>query len=128
MTNGNKYKEKARHYLENGYKFLHKHRFSKASELFWGATSQAVKAVALERGGDLSSHSSLWNFVGKLENELKDPSIRIRFSVAESLHRNFYEHDMPPEAIRRNAKEAKTLVKQLLSIAKNGTNNNSKHR
>jgi hypothetical protein len=81
-------------YLTEAGKLLKVGDLVQVSEKFWGASALAVKAIAARRGLKLEQHGSLWNFVSKLSKEKGDEDIDIYFSVANSLHRNFYEDQM----------------------------------
>ena len=62
-----------------------------ASEKGWGATAQMVKAIADQRGWDHKTHRHIWQAVGVLADERKDPTISRLFRSANHLHSNFYE-------------------------------------
>ena len=121
----NGYKKQAEYYLRNAEKMLHLGKFAKASEFYWGATAQAVKAVAFVDGKELRMHRDIEEYADKIADERKDNTIRIRFEYAAGLHRNFYENNRSPKAVKFYAKETKLLVRQLL---KNHKSNNGNHK
>jgi hypothetical protein len=82
------------------------------SEKFWGASALAVKAIAAKRGLKLEQHGSLWNFVSKLSEQKGDEDIDIYFSVANSLHRNFYEDQMNKEVIEILAQRIEEFIEK----------------
>ena len=69
-----------------------------------------MKAIAATRGLKLEQHGSLWNFVCKLSKEKGDEDIDIYFSVANSLHRNFYEDQMNKEVIEILARHIEEFI------------------
>ena len=110
----------AEHYLNLNRKFLREAEKSiakgdsiQASEKLWGVAAEIVKTVAAKRGMELRSHRDLWEFVGKLADELNDPDIVKLFSIANALHQNFYEAWMPLGAVKRNAEAVKQLNEKL---------------
>ncbi len=62
-----------------------------ASEKGWGAAAVLVKACAEARALDHAKHRDLWRTVNRLFDETGDRELQILFSLAESLHTNFYE-------------------------------------
>ena len=102
-----------RKYLSEGGRLLAKGDPVQASEKFWGAAAEMVKAVAAGRGVELRTHADLWTFVTKLRDELNDPEITRLFSIAGMLHQNFYEASMTPKAVRDGAESVKRFVNKL---------------
>lgn len=105
-------------YLKEGGDFLAKEDYVQASEKFWGAASQMIKALATERGLGLRSHGELHAFVAKLEKESGDPDVRRLWQSATSLHQNFYENWLPPEMVEGNAEDVKKLIEKLRKLLK----------
>jgi len=87
-----------------------------ASEKFWGASALAVKSVAAKRGLKLEKHGSLWDFVSILAEQSGDDDIDVYFSVANSLHQNFYEDQMNKEVIEILAGKIETLIEKLMTV------------
>ena len=102
-----------RKYLSEGEALLRKRDPVQASEKFWGAAAEIVKAVAAGRGLELRTHLDLWSFVTKLRDELSDPEITRLFSIAGMLHQNFYEASMTFEAVKDSAESIKQLINKL---------------
>ena len=107
------YLELNRKYLGEGESLLMKGDPVQASEKFWGAAAEIVKAVAAERGLELRTHADLWAFVTKLRDEVKEPEITRLFGLAGMLHQNFYEASMTPEAVRDHAQAIKQFISKL---------------
>jgi hypothetical protein len=70
-----------------------------AGEILWGATALAIKMVAAKRGLKLEQHCGLWVFINTLAKESGNVDIVAFFGVANALHRNFYENEMPEETV-----------------------------
>lgn len=102
-----------RKYLKEAEDFLAKGDPVQASEKLWGATAEMVKAVAAKRGIELRSHRDLWEFIDKLADEFNDSDIVKFFSIANTLHQNFYEAWMPLSAVKRDAEAVKQLNEKL---------------
>jgi hypothetical protein len=110
----------AEHYLNLNRKYLEEAEILlgrgdpvQASEKLWGAAAEMVKAVAAKRDIELRSHRDLWAFIDKLADELNDPDVVNLFSIASTLHQNFYEGWMPLGAVRRGADAVKQLIEKL---------------
>ena len=90
-----------------------------ASEKLWGAASQAMIAVAKDRGWQYGSHAALKTAVRHLANEMRDDSILIGFSMAEKFHANFYHgfmDDLQLEDDRPRVREFVHRVTGLLPV------------
>jgi len=103
-------------YLNDGRKLLDEGDYPQASEKFWGAAAQMVKALGAKRGETLDSHAKLWSFIGKLVEETKDEEIRRLWAGANALHKNFYEVQLPPELVKGYVKDAEELIAKLEKI------------
>jgi len=111
------YSELKRKYLDEGENLLAKGDPTQASEKFWGAAAEMVKAVAAVRGLELRTHADLWAFVTKLRDELKEPEVTKLFGLANMLHQNFYEASMTLEAVRDHAEAVRQLINKLEDLA-----------
>lgn len=96
-------------YLTEGDALLAKDDPIQASEKFWGAAVEMVKAVAANRGLELKTHADLWAFVTKLRGELNEPELTRLFGLAGMLHQNFYEASMTLEAVKDHAEAIKAV-------------------
>jgi len=79
-------------YLTEAENLLAKRDYVQASEKLWSSTALMVKAVAATKGISILSHGELFSFVRKLGEERNEPEFRRLFSVANTLHQNFYEN------------------------------------
>ena len=100
-------------YLEEADALISKDDYVQASEKFWGAAAEIVKAVAAKRGIELKSHGELFNFVSQLKDELGDPELPRLFALASTLHQNFYEDWLPPATVRDLGEAVKQFVARL---------------
>lgn len=97
-------------YLQDAESLLGKKDYAQASEKLWGAAAEIVKAVAAKRGWMMGSHERLWDVVEELDREHPELRIAEGFSLASSLHTNFYEGWMPPGIVERNSKAVKAFI------------------
>jgi uncharacterized protein (UPF0332 family) len=104
-------------FLKDAKGLLDKQDYVQASEKLWGATAQIIKAIALKRGKHLRSHVAINKYADKLSKELNDKSILDYFSIANSLHQNFYEDWLTPDTVIQNAKTIEKLIKKLKPLA-----------
>jgi len=107
-----------RKYLTEGEALLAKGDSTQASEKFWGAAAEIVKAVAANRDLELRTHVDLWEFVTKLRDELNEPEITRLFGLAGMLHQNFYEASMTLEAVKDHAEAVKGFISKLENLMK----------
>ena len=85
------YRERSRDFLAKAYAELDED-LAQASEKGWGAAAAIIKAVAEQRGLYHRSHNALHQIIDGLAGETGDQDLRRLFSVASSLHINFYEN------------------------------------
>jgi hypothetical protein len=100
-------KAKVRHYRRLNGKFLRDAQellrsgdVVQASEKFWGAAAEIVKAYAASRGLRTRTHGALWQVVIDLDQKHPSLSLLRDFNQAGYLHSNFYEDELRPEAVR----------------------------
>ena len=89
---------------------------AQGSEKLWGAASQAVIAVALQRGWRHGSHRDLKISVERLASEQNDSSIASGFAVAEKFHANFYHLFMEDYELERDPAVVKRFVNRVLAL------------
>jgi len=100
-------KTKVRHYkrlngkfLRDAQELLEKGDLVQASEKFWGAAAEIVKAYAAAIGIRARTHGDLWQVVIDLDKQRPALSLLKDFNQAGYLHSNFYEDELRPEAVR----------------------------
>ena len=117
MTNVNghepDYAAQGRVFLRQAYEELAKDDLRQASEKGWGATSQAIKAVAHSRGAEHKGHGHLVAISRALASEHNDPELRHRFNAGAELHTNFYEGYYDRGEIAERLEKVSLLVDQV---------------
>lgn len=111
MTKPNKHTQLNGKFLKDAKTLLDKQDYVQASEKLWGAAAQIIKAIALKRGKSLRSHESINKYIVELSKELNDKTILGYFSIANSLHQNFYEDWLAPETAVYDAMIVEKLIK-----------------
>jgi hypothetical protein len=109
-----RHKKQSIHYLENAFHFIKQEDAEKASEFLWGAMTQALKAVALSKDKMLKSHNDIRKYAFEFRKS-GDEDIYYAFSMAQSLHSNFYETGLSMEDVNIGANEIKKAMTKLLS-------------
>ncbi len=84
-----------------------------ASEKAWGAVAHQLKAIAELRGWRYERHVDTYDIIRRLVAETGDDDIRLLFSVATNLHRNFYMDLVPIPDIRYEIDKVKELLAKL---------------
>ena len=97
---------------------LAKGDYIQTSEKLWGSAALMVKAVAASRGDTILSRGELFSFVRKLGEEEDKPELRRLFSVANTLHQNFYENRLHEDVIREYSEDIKQLISELKKLIK----------
>ncbi len=106
-------------YLHDAQAPLERGDHLQGSEKLWGAAAQAVKAVAASRRWRHSSHRDLRAVISRLRQETGDPEYLALFSIAESLHTNFYENYLVPEDVTYYAEQVNRLTEKLRPLVPN---------
>ena len=102
--------------LEEAESEFDKGDFVQASEKSWGATAQHLKALATERGWGHGTHGHFGMIADNLASETGVAEIRRLYSLAESLHANYYQSHRSEEAVREGMDDVRTLVNILAAI------------
>jgi hypothetical protein len=97
-------------YLADADQLLEAGDYVQASEKYWGAAVEIIKAVAHTREWRHFNHRQLVNAVNQIAEEANDAEIASLFKLAESLHANFYENFMSQEDVAANAQNVKDLI------------------
>ena len=113
MTTSRQFIEHAEGELRNGEPL-------QASEKAWGAVVHRLKAIARQRRWSHGGHYQLSQMVSRLTEETGDGDIRRFFSVAESLHGNFYNNWKDDASVRDDIEDVKRLLDKLSAIYENG--------
>lgn len=94
----------------------------KAGEFLWGSVAEAIKTVAAHKDIALKSHRDIWDYASRLSKEMEDQEIWHIFSIANSLHGNFYESRLETGDVMAYGQEIATLVNKLLQLVSDFTN------
>lgn len=100
-------------YLKEAEELLLKQDYPQASEKFWGAFAEIIKAIASKHRVKLGTHKSIAQYASKLHNEHPELKLIDAFKHAESLHINFYEDHLPEDHIRISADVIKRTIPNL---------------
>ena len=87
-----------------------------ASEKAYGAVSHAVKSYAELRGWNHYTHHRVGLVLDHLRDEENDPSLTESFDAVESLHKNFFEHEMELTRVRDRVDTARNLLDKLQAL------------
>lgn len=87
-----------------------------ASEKFWGAAAQSLKAIAQERGWEHNSHAHFFTIVRNIIDETGDKEILDLFNAANLLHVNFYEGMLREDEVLTMSGRVGELVGRLEEI------------
>ena len=87
-----------------------------ASEKLWGASTDAITAVALERGWKRSSHRDMKNAVQRLAVEQDDPLLHAQFAAVEKFHINFFHDALEDHEIETDKPIARAFVHRTLAL------------
>ena len=123
MTNGSDkdYAQQGRVFLNQAFEELSRDDLRQASEKGWGAAAQMVKAYAQERGLAHDRHARLYGVVSRLVQETDDDDLRRQFSVAGTLHENFYEGEFGVRDVRGSLEDVSHFVDKVETLL-NGRN------
>lgn len=87
-----------------------------ASEKLWGASTDAITAVALERGWKRSSHRDMKNAVQRLAVEPGNDYLDAQFIAAEKFHVNFFRATLEDYEIESDKPIARAFVHRTLAL------------
>jgi len=118
LSAGQKDKKLNDKYLKEGDALLKKGDYVQASEKFWGAAAEVIKAIATRRAVDIRSHGEMYRFITTLSKETEDSELLRYFSLAGALHQNFYENWLMPDMVVDYSKAVKSLVEKLKRLAR----------
>ncbi|MFQ5687112.1 MAG: PaREP1 family protein [Candidatus Scalindua sp.] len=100
-------------YINESDEFLKQKNYSQVSEKLWGATATITKAIAASRNKTIKSHDGISFYLASIAKELKDNSILDIVNMANSMHQNFYEDNLPPEVIKRTSQRIKRFANRM---------------
>jgi uncharacterized protein (UPF0332 family) len=103
-------------YLKDADVLFKKGDYVQASEKYWGAFAQMVKAVAAAKGLELGEHRNIIEFVQELSKEHPELNLTDALAKARYLHTNFYEDELPHEVNAAYADTVKEAVDKLNNL------------
>lgn len=103
-------------YFTNAQKFATRGEFRKASELLWGAVTQAIKALAAKLDIRIENHQQFFSFMERVAKETKEPELYESFLFLNDLHKNFYDEKIRPADFEIYLKKAFSFIKRLQEI------------
>ncbi len=103
----------SRRFIEQAEDELHRGDSLQASEKAWGAVAHALKSIAEREGWRHNNHSDLFRAADNIVERTGDQEIRTLFSVANSLHQNFYEGWFSDDFIASNIEDVNRLLDKL---------------
>ena len=119
MTTAERYAATSTTLLDQAQVELETGDLLQASEKYWGAAAQALKAVAQTRGWDHNSHAHFFRIIRALIDETGDDDLFDLFNAANLLHANFYENWMQAHEIQRLSEHVAELINRLGQIESN---------
>ena len=87
-----------------------------ASEKLWGAATDAITAVALERGWNHESHRDMKNAVQRLAIEPGNDYLDAQFIAAEKFHMNFFQTTLEDYEIEVDKRIVYDFVHRTLAL------------
>lgn len=103
-------------YFANAEKFAGKGEYRKASELLWGAVTQAIKALAAHHGLVIENHAQFFDFMQEVAKETEDELLYKTFLLLNDLHKNFYDPKIRSVDFGIYMKEAYRFMSKLKEI------------
>ena len=90
---------------------------SQGSEKLWGAASQAVMAIAKQRGWRYGKSGARATAVTRIAEEYDEPLLVSDYGLAEAFHANFYHEFMEDDVIERDRPLVHRFVHRILDLA-----------
>ena len=87
------------------------------SEMLYGALTQVIIAIAIQRGAQYAEHQHRRHIVRNLATELNDPTIGRNFAAAQRLHVHFYLNNRETAKLNEDIDSTRTLINRLLPLA-----------
>ncbi len=95
------YLERSNRYWRQAQEFLEKGEPAKAAEMSWGSVVARAEALAVHRTRSaLGNHRGIRRFIRDIAREEGPEELYYLFSLAESLHVDFYREFLEAEDVR----------------------------
>ena len=118
-----KYARLAQDFRISAWEHLDKGDLPQASNKAWGLVAETVKAVSAQHGGIIHAHRTIQMVVRELArvaDNAGDPDTRrwinSSFTVASSLHSNFYEDEADLDGVHDDLETCEMLAERLLAL------------
>ena len=118
-----KYARLAQEFRASAWRHLAEGDLPQASNKAWGLVAETVKAVSAQHGGFIHAHRTIEMVVRQLArvaDNAGDPDTRRwlnnSFTVASSLHSNFYEDEADLDAVHDGLELCEQLAERLLAL------------
>ena len=112
----NKHAELSRWCIAEAENYLRQRNNIQASEKGWGATAQALKAIAEVRGWNHRVHTLIVDVAQQIADEQDRSDIVALFAFGQLLHVNFYEDALASDTISIYLDQVKALLPELERI------------
>ena len=108
-----RYLEMRDQYLSNAQECIGKKELRKASELLWGAVTQAIKALASTFAISITTHNQFFEYTKGISRKTGDKEYSTLFVELNALHKNFYDELIPPESFPIFYEKALLFLKKI---------------
>ena len=112
----NRYAELSQWCISEAEGYLQRGNNIQASEKGWGATAQALKAIAEERGWNHGGHRRIVDVAQQVADEQDRQDLISLFATAQALHINFYEDWLESSSVSNYLNDVKKLLPELERI------------
>ena len=99
--------------LDQAREELARNDLIQASEKIWGATAHAVKSVAQARGWNHRYHDHIREAAIFVAVERGEDLLQTRFALLNSLHDNFYEHQIRRDEVQVALRDAAVFTQAM---------------
>ena len=110
------YADRSRLYLANAASMLRQQRPEKSSEFPWGAMAEALKAIAALNDIKLRTHAEIRLYARDLAKQLQSEPLLDAYSIAETLHSNFYEGMFDTGQVTGHSTTIRESVSSLIAL------------
>lgn len=100
----------SRRLLAHAEEWLDKGDRLQTSEKAWGAVAHYFKIIADSRDWEYETHTDAFQVAHNIAIEQNNPLIRQYFSIAHSMHINFYRDIKPLDFLRAELEDVKELM------------------
>ena len=118
-----KYARLAEDFRRSAWKHLDENDLPQASNKGWGLVAETVKAVSAQHGGFIHTHRTIGMVVQELARVAGNAGdtatqhwINSSFTVARSLHSNYYEDEAPKDEVHADLWLCEELAERLLAL------------